>query len=520
LVNLVFLLVFGLGLGAGLELSLDSPLNEIYNISNIDLNVSSDSNETLTWVWSNDSFTTNHSFTPNITINWSEGQHILHVGANDTSGNFNSTSVVFSVDLPPEITINFPENSEYNYSNFSLDVSANENISNWIWSSDSGETNHTFALDDSFIFDGRVNLSVWGKDAGGNWGGASVVFVANDTTAPSVSLSSPSDGSSQDEDTDVNFEFNVDEDNTITKCVLTVLDDSGEVAVEGTLDENDVDKSATNIINKKMSSPGDYSWFINCTDLAGNTGNSEIFDLRIDEVSSEGGEGGSSSSSDEGSSSEDFFESTTEEAVYFVTNYNMEKGYSMVIEEGDEVRFNTNISDEMETHSLYLNEVLFDSINVTVSSNLSINRIVNLSEVEKFDLNEDSYYDLRLELYGVAGDEANISLKTIDEFYEMKEENTESNKSESGKGTLSKITGGFINTLNEIKEFGKKKLGIESFKDKKIIILLPVALVAGFVVALVVRWGVRKKKKKNESLEEKRKELASFYKEAEKIPFD
>jgi len=95
------------------DLTIDFPTNTTYSYSNLSLNVSSTATDIDTWVWSNNSFTTNHSFTPNTSIVWEDGQTVLSVGVNDTSGNFNSSSVTFVVDTtPPNISLYSPADGE------------------------------------------------------------------------------------------------------------------------------------------------------------------------------------------------------------------------------------------------------------------------------------------------------------------------------------------------------------------------------------------------------------------------
>ncbi len=175
------------------DLTIDFPTNTTYTINNLSLNVSSTATDIDTWVWSNDSFATNHSFIPNTSIVWEEGQTVLSVGVNDTSGNFNSTSVTFVVDtIPPHITIDHPQNISYNYNNISLNVSANEVITTWIWSNDSGLNNRTFTPNTTIVWeDGKNNITVWGDDAAGNWGNATVLFVVDTIAPPTYVNASP-----------------------------------------------------------------------------------------------------------------------------------------------------------------------------------------------------------------------------------------------------------------------------------------------------------------------------------------
>ena len=104
-----------------LVITIHSPTNTTYNITTIWLNVTA--NETVdTWYYNLNNIG-NVSFTPNITLGKNEGlqqgQNYVTVWANDTAGNWNSSTVYFTINATSNITIYIyqPENITYNTSN-------------------------------------------------------------------------------------------------------------------------------------------------------------------------------------------------------------------------------------------------------------------------------------------------------------------------------------------------------------------------------------------------------------------
>jgi hypothetical protein len=83
------------------EINISSPVaNVTYIVSSIDLKVAS--NEPVNWTYNYNG--TNVSFTPNITLSLDNGNYVLEVWAEDASGNINSSSVVFDVNVASHST--------------------------------------------------------------------------------------------------------------------------------------------------------------------------------------------------------------------------------------------------------------------------------------------------------------------------------------------------------------------------------------------------------------------------------
>lgn len=70
-----------------------SPLEQNYSTNNISLNVSSNSTDANSWWYSLDAGNTNVTFTPNTSLNISDGSYFLRVYLNDSAGNINETII-------------------------------------------------------------------------------------------------------------------------------------------------------------------------------------------------------------------------------------------------------------------------------------------------------------------------------------------------------------------------------------------------------------------------------------------
>lgn len=118
-----------------------NPQNTTYNALLIPLDVSSP--ETIdTWWYSLDGGS-NTTFIPNTTITVTEIANHIEIYANDTAGNVGGSSIDFTVDIPPQMTVYSPQNTTYASASVSLQVSAHEPVDTW-WYSLDGASNVTF----------------------------------------------------------------------------------------------------------------------------------------------------------------------------------------------------------------------------------------------------------------------------------------------------------------------------------------------------------------------------------------
>lgn len=156
-----------------------SPANRSYNTSLIDYNITVNENISLASI--NIDGGNNVTLYNSSALNWynlsnshpalSQGSHIAAFYAWDLSGNLNSATVFFQVDLtPPQILIYSPLNTTYYNSTLNLNVSANEEIDSWLYNLD-GAGNVTFQPNASIAISssGSYDMEFWCNDSAGNW---------------------------------------------------------------------------------------------------------------------------------------------------------------------------------------------------------------------------------------------------------------------------------------------------------------------------------------------------------------
>lgn len=177
----------------------------------------------------------------NATFNVSEGPHSINLFANDSIGIVVFESVNFSIDVPPSLSINSPQNITYGQSNISLDYTVNGyDIDScwWVNATNGNNTlpncqNITMLLTDGYY----TGLQIWVNDSVGNYSWAEVNFSVD--LPPSLSLQFPQSTtyyyntslSLNYTTSDTNLDkcwYNIDEGNNITlvNCTNTTFNAS------------------------------------------------------------------------------------------------------------------------------------------------------------------------------------------------------------------------------------------------------------------------------------------------------
>ena len=201
------------------------PKNITYNFNMLSLNFTVD--EGIDKIWYNIDGGENFTIDKNITFNASEGSHILHLFANDTAGNLNSTFVTFSIDtIPPSISIISPQNMTYNNAAILVNVSSDGSS---IWYDWNG-TDITYTTPVYVTFNEGPNiLYAYANDTTGNTNSTSVSFLV-DTAQPAISIQSPKN-TTYNFSTSIDMNFTVDETNM--DKVWYSVDNGGNAAVNG-----------------------------------------------------------------------------------------------------------------------------------------------------------------------------------------------------------------------------------------------------------------------------------------------
>ncbi len=196
--------------------------NTNYSNTGLDVNFTRSDASGLTNCWySNDTYLVNLTLgttCDNITsVVWSEAKHNVTIWANDTYGNYNFTTISFTIDATkPAVSILFPTNNS-NWSNVNLDV-------NFTRSDDGGSGLFTcWYSNDTYLANSTAdatcnnitavvwsnakshNVTVWVNDSAGNYNFSTISFVI-DTVKPDVNITFPINNSViSDTEADVNY---------------------------------------------------------------------------------------------------------------------------------------------------------------------------------------------------------------------------------------------------------------------------------------------------------------------------
>lgn len=505
---LLLIIIISASFVSALSVEITDPQATTYDTTSLSLNIRSNAQLSSSYYSLNGG--ANVTLTPsapNTTITASEGSNTLIVWANDTSGNQDSDSVTFTLDLFPRISVTYPSNNCYLKTNsLAINYTTSNDVTNCWWTNNSGVINYSLTCGNnltSTFAETSHSIKIYVKDSSNKENSTSLT-VNVDTTAPTLTLTAPSNAHTAYFNTSssviVNFTFSVSE-TTLSSCSWSL--NGGDVTLNST-----TMSASGNIIQFTFSSAGTYNspgWYVSCTDLAGNSGESEGRTITISEQTSSSS--GSTTSSSSSSSSESGG-STVTGTTHVLTKEQCEKGANRELEEDDKIKFEIELDDKIEKHYVIMNNVTSNSIDITIESD-PINATLGLGELKKFDLNKDDFYDLEIRFISVTDDKAKLSIKTILEEEAVIIEGTEATEESVGEteeeGNF--ITGMVTGFTGTFKKLGKKQI-----------------LIAGVFIAVIAVSAVafilfKKPPKKFKEIMRKRKEREEdiILKNAEKI---
>lgn len=375
----------------------------------------------------------------NITYNVNEnGEYFWNCEFQDIFGekSFAKNNNSFILDLTePEITILSPRNNSWNNGEFN--VSLNEE-GYCEYSLDSGENNYSMSLVNESYFSASnytlnqnqsYNISYYCNDSVGNVQSSEVLNFSIDYITPEIIIESPTSGISYTGSQNISFIYNVSDNIELVECILQITGSSNYNISNYT----EVKQNETNQINYFLGL-GNYNWFVQCEDEAGNYGNSSLrsISLNAEETSQSsgsssgggGGGGGSSSVSSTG-------------AVYVPSNYQIEAGYTGEYKSRDSIKFQIFDSEDGR-HSLLIDGIGEDYVNFTLKSD-PVKFTLGIGQSAKFNLTSESYYDLLIKLDNILNNRARITIQKINDpiVVEYREINTsvEGNKTSSSEET-------------------------------------------------------------------------------------
>jgi hypothetical protein len=410
-----------------------SPINNLFTSSNQTFRCNASTSNSLTnvtfYIWNSTSSLINNSNisitginnASNFTFNFTyENNYRWNCLFTDSLNHASFATTNFSVtyDLtPPALNITSPiNNSWYNAGIFNITLnengsclySLNYGINNFTMSSvDNQNFNATNA---TLLQDNSYNVSFYCNDSAGNRNNSIRTFKI-DLIPPNVTLTDPFPTDETSNSVSKIFYYNVSDNLNLSRCNLILNGASvAENATEITNTTNNITYTLT---------PAIYSWNINCTDIAGNIGNSSSRSIVITSPpvtvnnNNGGGGGGGGGSPSSGVNS-------------ILNAQQSEQGTSRELKTNDKITFEIKTPLGNEKHSLVLNNITDSRINITISSN-PINLILGVGQSAKLNLTSSDYYNLFIKLEGIRENKANLTVKVINEPIKITaEENNES----------------------------------------------------------------------------------------------
>jgi hypothetical protein len=159
-------------------MSIQAPAAIAYTYTNIGLNYTA-TNASACWYYLNGAGPSALAGCANTTLTATEGSNNVTVYANSSSGNINSSTVLFSVDtIAPGVSIQSPINTTYNYTaNISLNYTASGAAACWHYLNGAGP-NALSGCANTIITasEGSNNITVYANDSLGNTNHSTVFF--------------------------------------------------------------------------------------------------------------------------------------------------------------------------------------------------------------------------------------------------------------------------------------------------------------------------------------------------------
>jgi hypothetical protein len=322
------------------------------------------------------------------------------------SGNY---SITYDV-TKPNLSISSPLNNSY-YNAGRFNITLNENGS-CIYSLNRGLFNYSMSTTDNRTFnasnftlnqDGNYNVTYYCNDSAGNINNSAYLNFSVDLTAPNVSSISPVNAYSETaSSTSITFSYNVIDNLNVSSCNLVL---NGAINTTNSTINN---QSNTGSFSSTLIS-GSYTWLINCTDIASNTGNSSSRSITINAPSSSSGS--SSSSGGGGGGGGGVGVSAVSGKIYSASVEQTSSGYSQEVKKNDKIEFSL-FDANSERHSVSLDEIFNDSVKITIRSD-PVTLVLGIGQSAKLNLTSSSYYDLFIKLESIISGKAKLTIQSI-----------------------------------------------------------------------------------------------------------
>lgn len=409
------------------------------------------------------------------------------------SANF---SITYDVTRP-RVNITTPGNNSWqNKGNFNVTLHENGTC---LASFTGGVMNTSLSSANNRIFNGSNATLVHGtnytlfyycNDSAGNLNASTRQSFIVDLTAPNITLLAPNNSYNLTADsTTVVFNYSIIEELNVSSCSLIL---------NGAVDQTNAtiaNTSANQSFTKSLSAAA-YTWLVNCTDEAGNAGNSSARTITISAPpsTSSGGGGGGGGSGGGGAAS-------VTGTTYRPTLSDVQQGYTRPLKASDKIAVaipsapgggnstgsGSSGSGSVTTveHTITIDNVTDTKAYLTIRSE-PINVTLTVGESAKFNLTSPAYYDLFVNLESIINRTANVTVRVINEPFVVN------------------ATAVALNTAAASNNASGNQTGAAGSKETKARRVWVVYLIIAFVLALIVAIGAylygHWRRQKNETL--------------------
>ena len=352
----------------------------------------------------------------NATLNttaYADGLYNITVYANDTLNNLNNTAMVSNIRVDNSVpwSVEFGTGTETSGTNVTrtnlvINVTASDNgvglanitinlynstglVNSTTTTSSPNYVNITGLADEIYYFNATA------RDLLNSANSSTTRNVRIDTTAPVVTLIDPA-ASASATTTAYNFTFNVTDVVVVGSCSL-IFDGS----IANRLTSVNGSGATSGMYNSSLS-VATHTWNVNCTDAAGNVGNSSTRTLTVTNATTT-----TTDTSSGGTTTLPYWTNT-------ILYTDKELSLKGIVSKPLAIKERVGVRVEGTTHYIGVTGLTSTQATINVSSTPQT-ATLTIGQTKKFEVTNDTYYDIKVTLNSINSSKANLSIEYVHE---------------------------------------------------------------------------------------------------------
>ena len=396
---------------SGASVLLNASVSDNGVMSAVYYNVTNSSNTQVLFVMSS-----NLGNSWNATLNttaYADGLYNITVYANDTLNNLNNTAMVSNIRVDNSVpwSVEFGTGTETSGTNVTrtnlvINVTASDNgvglanitinlynstglVNSTTTTSSPNYVNITGLADEIYYFNATA------RDLLNSANSSTTRNVRIDTTAPVVTLIDPA-ASASATTTAYNFTFNVTDVVVVGSCSL-IFDGS----IANRLTSVNGSGATSGMYNSSLS-VATHTWNVNCTDAAGNVGNSSTRTLTVTNATTT-----TTDTSSGGTTTLPYWTNT-------ILYTDKELSLKGIVSKPLAIKERVGVRVEGTTHYIGVTGLTSTQATINVSSTPQT-ATLTIGQTKKFEVTNDTYYDIKVTLNSINSSKANLSIEYVHE---------------------------------------------------------------------------------------------------------